>query len=210
MPPAAFVDPEALIRAKHEHAGPGGRVPHPSHAALRSSVERALALPPERLLHTGELSNLFITQTALLELSLLAALEGGGPALDGLRRGLGGLTEPEEIVQLLPGEVYPAFVMIGAAVALELGGHLLDDEALLERVRGTIAFFAERLERGAAEEPWGEQVVRRFAWNHTIVAFAGLGVAGHALPEHPARPPGVRSRASARCSSSSTGSRRRG
>jgi hypothetical protein len=185
MPPAAFVDPDALARAKREHAGPGGRAPHPSHAALRASVERALALPPERLLHTGGLSNLFITQTALLELSLLAALEDGGPALDGLRRALGGLTEPQEILPLLPGEVYPAFVMIGAAVALELGGRLLDDEALLERVRETIAFFAERLERGAAEEPWGEQVVRRLAWNHAIVAFAALGVAGHALPAHP-------------------------
>jgi hypothetical protein len=185
MPPATFVDPDALVRAKREHAGPGGRAPHPAHAALHASVERALALPPERMLHGGALSNLFVTQTALLELSLLAALEGGGPALEGLRRGLGGLTEPEEIVPLLPEEVHPPFVLIGAAVALELGGQLLDDEALLERVRGTIAFLAERLEREAAEAPWGEQVARRHAWNHAIVAFAGLGVAGQALPEHP-------------------------
>jgi hypothetical protein len=84
----------------------------------------------------------------------------------------------------LPTEVHGAFVLIGLAVALELAAELLDAEVVAAGYEA-VARLALRLSDGAEHGSWGEKTVNRAAWNHSIVAFAGLGAAGLALTDHP-------------------------
>jgi Heparinase II/III-like protein len=186
---AAFVDQAALSRARarlgHDAPTLASQVsPDPVLAALRASTARAIALSPASLPRRSPASNLFVIQTCLLELALSARLEKSEICLDALTALILALDPAGTNDAVLPTEVHAAFVLVGTAVALELAGELLDAD-VASAGHEAVGRLAQRLSEGAERDSWAERTVNRAAWNHSIVAFAGLGVAGLALPDHP-------------------------
>jgi Heparinase II/III-like protein len=186
---AVFIEPSALAQAR------AAKSSDPVLAALHASTERAIAREPASFPSRTSASNLFFIQTSLLELALRARLEAPAQRT-GAPRGEATACERaliELILALdprgtcdehLPTEVHAAFVVIGLAVALELAHESLDG-AVRAQGHAAIERLARRLDAGAGTEAWGQRAINRAAWNHSIVAFAALGVAGLALPDHP-------------------------
>jgi SAM-dependent methyltransferase len=171
-----FVAADALDRARRA----GG----PAVELLRTSVEARAFAAAATLLEVPTSGNLFLVQNRLLELALQVALDGDEPCRERLGEllvGLGGIGASETT---WPSEVHAGFVAVGIAVALDLAGERLDEDAR-RTGRATLAALAERLHATSQDAPWSDRVVKRMAWNHAIVAFAGLGVAGVMLDEHP-------------------------
>ncbi|HEY7961925.1 MAG TPA: heparinase II/III family protein [Solirubrobacteraceae bacterium] len=156
-------------------------------AALRESNVRALERKPGSLPARSPSWNLFVIQTCLFELALSVYLERSEVCLQALTDLVVSLDPQGTTEERLPTEVHVAFVAVGLAVALELAQDSLDP-AVLASGHETIERLALRLQAGAAREAWGQRAANRAAWNHSIVAFAGLGVAGLALPAHPSSP----------------------
>ncbi len=173
-------------RARIEQSGSeaGDRSVDPVLAALRESNVRALQRKPGSLPGRSPSWNLFVIQTCLFELALSVHLERSAVCLKALSDLVVALDSQGTSEECLPTEVHVAFVAIGLAVALELAREALDP-AVLAGGYETVERLARVLEAGAASEAWGQRTANRAAWNHSIVAFAGLGVAGLALPEHP-------------------------
>jgi heparinase II/III-like protein len=183
-PPAVFIELAALARAQAVEST------DPVLAALHASTARAIAREPASFPSRTSASNLFFIQTSLLELALRVRLQAPVPhgeptACETALIDLIVALDPHGTsVERLPTEVHAAFVMIGLAVALELAQESLDGEVLAHG-RAAIERLAHRLDGGVNTEAWGQRGVNRAAWNHSIVAFAALGAAGLALPDHP-------------------------
>jgi hypothetical protein len=118
--------------------------------------------------------NCFIAQTVLFEASLAFRLSGDERFLGPVRRLMTALADASGRRDRLPTEVHQGFVLVGVAVAAELGGDALD-QALAHDVA---AAMAGELCDAARAEPWGERMAKRDAWNHPAVAFAAVGSAG--------------------------------
>ncbi len=125
-------------------------------------------------LHLGVASNLFQIQAILCEAALAYRLGGDRRLLgyiDGVAMAVAdsALRHPR-----LPSEAHQAYVLVGLCVAWELGGteHSRD---LLEQA---IAATAGELWASAQREQWGEDILKRNAWNQSAVCFAALGCAG--------------------------------
>ncbi len=183
---AVLIEPSALARA-HERVrkdrSPGGARQDPVLSALRASNARArqreLSLLPGR----APSWNLFVIQTCLFELALSVLLERSTECLEALSDLIAALDAEGTSEEHLPSELHAAFVIVGLAVALELAGEELD-AAVRSGGREAIERLARRLAGEVEGEAWGGRAPNRAAWNHSIIAFAGLGVAGLALPEH--------------------------
>ena len=142
---------------------------------LHENVERILRVPAfESPLRLRLQSNLFQTQGILLECSLAFRLSGDARYLEPIARCVLEIADEPLRRERLPGEVYPAFVLVGLAVAHELCGAAIDRKL----VEATTATIVAELHDGAEEEPWGERVPKRHAWNHSAVAFAAIGCGG--------------------------------
>ncbi len=152
---------------------------------LRKNVERIAQIPgfssPLELLRPQ--SNLFQIQGILFEAALAFALSGEERYLEPLARCVESLGDERLRRERLPGEVHPAWVVVGLAVAHELCGEALEGEAIVELVATMVA----ELHDSAGREAWGERVRRRNAWNHTAVAFAAIGCGGLLCREHDPR-----------------------
>ena len=181
-PAHRFVDAGALARARAELLA--GH-PHPALAALQQSADRCLSFVPERVLAMSTSSNLFVLQNCLLELSLMARLGEEARHVGGLDDLLASLDGPALSNERLPEEIHWSFVLVGLAVALELGAEMLADHSA-ETGRAAVATLAERLHADSLSKEWGHRVPRRAAWNHSIVSFSALGAAGLAIADHPA------------------------
>jgi len=184
-----FVDQTALDRARarleHDAAAVASHAsPDPVLAALRASTARAIARSPGSLPRWSPSSNLFLIQTCLLELALSVRLERSEACRQALTELIVALDPDGTDEAALPTEVHTAFVLVGTAVALELAGEILDAEVVSTGYEA-VTRLAQRLSEGAEHDSWGERTVNRAAWNHSIVAFAGLGAAGLALTDHP-------------------------
>jgi hypothetical protein len=174
---------EHEFTAENGAAVENGRVDPVLHA-LRASNARARERKLGSLPAGATSWNLFVIQTCLFEFALSVCLERSQSSLDALSELIVALDPAGTSEERLPSEVHEAFVIVGLAVALDLAGESLDP-AVLASGRLAIERLAERLAAGVTTEPWGQGTPNRTAWNHSIVAFAGLGVAGLALPEHP-------------------------
>jgi hypothetical protein len=181
-PAHRFVDAGALARARAELLA---EHPHPALTALRESADRCLSFVPERVLAMSTSANLFVLQNCLLELSLMARLGEEARHVDALNDLLVSLDDPALSKERLPEEIHCSFVLVGLAVALDLGAEMLADHAA-RTGRAAVATLAERLHAESLSKEWGQPVRRRAAWNHSIVSFSGLGAAGLAIADHPA------------------------
>jgi hypothetical protein len=181
-PAHRFVDAGALERAKAELLAGD---PHPAVIALRESADRCLSLVPERVLAMSTGANLFVLQNCLLELSLMARLAEEARHVDALNNLLASLDRPALSKERLPEEIHCSFVLVGLAVALDLGAEVLADRPA-RTARAAVATLAERLHADSLSKEWGQRVRQRAAWNHSIVSFSGLGAAGLAITDHPA------------------------
>jgi hypothetical protein len=173
-------------RARIEQSGSEAedRSVDPVLAVLRESNARALQRKPGSLPGRSPSWNLFVIQTCLFELALSVHLERSAVCLEALSDLIVALDPQGTSEERLPTEVHVAFVTIGLAVALELAREALEP-AVLASGYEAVERLAGRLQVSAVSEAWGQRAANRAAWNHSIVAFAGLGVAGLALPEHP-------------------------
>jgi hypothetical protein len=151
------------------------RRPGDAASRLHENVERILRTPAfESPLRLRLQSNLFQTQGILLECSLAFRLSGDARYLQPVRRCVVEVADEELRRERLPDELYSAWVLVGLAVAHELCGEAID----LGSVETTAAAIAGGLYEDAAQEPWGERLPKRHAWNHAAVAFAGIGCGG--------------------------------
>jgi Heparinase II/III-like protein len=151
------------------------RQPGDPASLLHENVERILRTPAfESPLRLRTQNNLFHAQGILLESSLVFRLSGDPRYLEPVMRCVLEVADDELRRERLPGEVHPAFVLVGLAVAYELCGEAID-RALIEATTATIV---AELHDGAEREPWGERVPKRHAWNHAAVAFAAIGCGG--------------------------------
>lgn len=151
------------------------RQPGDAASLLHENVERILRTPIfESPLRLRLQSNLFQTQGILLECSLAFRLSGDARYLEPVVRCLTETADEELRRERLPGEVYPAFVLVGLAVAHELCGEAIDRDLIETTTATIVAELHDRSER----EPWGERVPKRHAWNHSAVAFAAIGCGG--------------------------------
>ncbi len=175
-----FVDDEALVRARAELRDTGS---DPVVIALRRSTELFLGLPPAQAARLPASNNLFVIQNCLLELALIACIAEEERHVDGLSELVMALDSSAISTERLPEELHWSFVIVGLAVALDLAGHLLSEDAL-SAGRMAIETLAERLYAESLIREWGQPVKRRAAWNHAIVGFSGIGAAGLAIPEH--------------------------
>ncbi len=175
-----FVDGRALSRARRELLSDD---PHPVVLALQRSTELFLELPPARAAAMPQGHNLFVIQNCLLELSLIARIGEEDRHVEGLSELIMALDSAAVSTERLPGEVHSSFVVVGLAVALDLAGHLLSEDSL-RAARGAVETLAKRLHADSLVREWGEPIRRRAAWNHSIVAYSGIGAAGLAIPGH--------------------------
>ncbi len=175
-----FVDERALGRATRKLLGEG---PHPAVLAFLRSTELFLNLPPARAAAMPQAHNLFVVQNCLLELSLIACIGEEDRHVEGLGELMMALDPVAASTERLPEEVHWSFVLVGLAVALDLAGHLLS-EGPLRAGRDAVESLGERLHAESLVREWGEPIKRRAAWNHAIVAYAGMGAAGLAIPGH--------------------------
>ena len=151
------------------------REPGDAAALLHENVEGILRTPAfQSPLRLRLQSNLFQTQGILLECSLAFRLSGDVRYLEPVARCVTEIADEQLRRERLPGEVYPAFVLVGLAVAHELCAAQIDRD-LIETTTATIV---AELHEGAEREPWGERVPKRHAWNHSAVAFAAIGCGG--------------------------------
>jgi hypothetical protein len=151
------------------------RQPGDPASRLHQNAERIMRTPAfESPLRMRQQNNLFHAQGILLECSLAFRLSGDPRYLEPVMRCVLEVADDELRRERLPGEVHPAFVLVGLVVAGELCGEAID-RALVE---ATAARIAAELHDSAEREPWGERVPKRHAWNHTAVAFAAIGCAG--------------------------------
>jgi hypothetical protein len=142
---------------------------------LYENVERIPRTPAfQSPLRMSIKSNLFHTQGILLESSLAFRLSGDTRYLEPVMRCVLEIADEELRRERLPGEVYPAFVLVGLAVAHELCGEAIDRDL----IEATTATIVAELHDGSEREPWGERVPKRHAWNHSAVAFAAIGCGG--------------------------------
>ena len=151
------------------------RQPGDASSLLHENVERILCTPIfESPLRLRLQSNLFQTQGILLECSLAFRLSGDARYLEPVMRCLVEIADEDLRRERLPGEVYPAFVLVGLAVAHELCGEAVDRDL----IEATTATIVAELHDGSEREPWGERVPKRHAWNHSAAAFAAIGCGG--------------------------------
>jgi hypothetical protein len=151
------------------------RQPGDAASLLHENAERILRTPIfESPLRMPPQNNLFHAQGILLESSLAFALSGDPRHLEPVTRCVLEVADDALRRERLPGEVHPAFVLVGLVVAAELCGEAID-RGLVEATTATIA---AELYDGAEREPWGERVIKRHAWNHTAVAFSAIGCGG--------------------------------
>jgi hypothetical protein len=151
------------------------RQPGDAASLLHENAERILRTPIfESPLRMPPQNNLFHAQGILLEASLAFRLSGDPRYLEPVMRCVLEVADDALRRERLPGEVHPAFVLVGLVVAAELCGEAID-RALVE---ATTAAIVAELHDGAEREPWGERVPKRHAWNHTAVAFSAIGCGG--------------------------------
>jgi hypothetical protein len=151
------------------------RRPGDAASLLHENAERILRTPAfESPLRMPPQNNLFHAQGILLEASLAYRLSGDPRYLEPVTRCVLEVADDALRRERLPGEVHPAFVLVGLVVAAELCGEAID-RALIE---ATSAAIVGELYGGAEREPWGERVPKRHAWNHTAVAFSAIGCGG--------------------------------
>ncbi|HEY7830574.1 MAG TPA: methyltransferase domain-containing protein [Solirubrobacteraceae bacterium] len=160
------------------------RTPDGAAARLHENAELAVSDPRyESPLELGLASNLFQVQGLLLEASLAFACSGEERYLQPVERCLRGIADERMRKARLPNEVHRAFAVVGLAVAHELCGEAID-RALL---RDTVASITAELHHAAGHEEWGDEVLKRNAWNHTAVAYAAIGCGGLLCAEHDPR-----------------------
>jgi Heparinase II/III-like protein len=151
------------------------RQPGDAASLLHENAERILRTPTfESPLRMAPQNNLFHAQGILLEASLAFRLSDDSRYLEPVTRCVLEVADDALRRERLPGEVHPAFVLVGLVVAAELCGEAID-RALIEATSATIV---AELHDGAEREPWGERVPKRYAWNHTAVAFSAIGCGG--------------------------------
>ncbi len=160
------------------------RTPGSVAAKLHENAELAVSDPRyESPLELGLASNLFQVQGLLLEASLAFACSGEERYLQPVERCLRGIADERTRKARLPNEVHRAFVLVGLAVAHELCGEAIDRTLL----KNTVAQLAAELHHAAGQEEWGDEVLKRNAWNHTAVAYAAIGCGGLLCDEHDPR-----------------------
>ncbi len=177
----ALLSPDELeaARIRWERRAPGDACWRLHENVERLLVDPELAVP----LSLPLTSNLFQAQGLLLEASLAFRLSGEQRYLDPVARCVSEVADAQLRGERLPGEVHPAFVVVGLCVAHELCGLALDTELLLT----TVADIVGEMELASTHEPWGQREVKRHAWNHAAVAFAAIGCGGLVCTEHDPR-----------------------
>lgn len=123
----------------------------------------------------------FVAQNVVLEAALAHRLTGDEEHLRPVRDLLERLGAPGAVRRYLPDEVYLGFVAVGVAVAQRLAGPALDGEL----TRHVLVDLGATLEESSRRAPWGQPLPSRYAWNHTVVGWAGLGTVGLALAGEP-------------------------
>jgi|GEM_PF-4961837 len=160
------------------------RAPDGAAAKLHENAELAVSDPRYQApLELGLASNLFQVQALLLESSLAFACSGEERYLQPVQRCLQGIADERMRKARLPNEVHRAFVVVGLAVAHELCGEAIDQRLL----KDTVAKITAELHHAAGHEEWGDEVLKRNAWNHTAVAYAAIGCGGLLCEEHDPR-----------------------
>jgi hypothetical protein len=134
-----------------------------------------------KLLSIAASSNLFVLQNVFMELSLSALLTTNDKYQQCAIHIARQLDNDAWRRQFLPEEIHLAFVLNGLAVFFDLLGDRLDSVEA-DQLRRTIGAIAEQLVDASRNEEWGRNIRKRNAWNHSVVSFSAIGVAGLVLP----------------------------
>jgi hypothetical protein len=168
-----FVTAEEIraARSRHTAGAPGGDAYRRLLMAMdRILTEPKFAAPLDQPIRV----NLLMAQDVLFEASLAFRLTGDERFIEPVRRLLARLSQETYRRARLPEELHLGSMLVGIAVAAELCGNGIDQEL----VSALAAELGEELVTAAAHENWGERLPQRDAWNHTAIAYAGIGCAG--------------------------------
>ena len=148
---------------------------------LIESADQAVAASP-KLLSISPISNLFVLQNVFLDLSLASLLTSNETYQQSATVLARRLDDDAWRRRSLPEEIHVAFVLIGLAVFLDLLGDRLESVEG-DRLRRMIRDMAQQLVDASRREEWGRNIPKRNAWNHSVVPFSAIGVAGLTLAD---------------------------
>jgi heparinase II/III-like protein len=164
--------------ARHDRQYPRNRILR----KLRRACEGHLNASVSTIHQLKHSRNLFVWNAVISELALMHVLSDDERYLDHVL----------DFLALLYGEgwcdvemdehLHAPYVLTALAVGDELlRGRLPDND--VDRLRLTMHSTAQSVWDGVHGTRWGER--ERTVWNHNIITFATLGIAGLLLPEHP-------------------------
>lgn len=151
---------------------------------LRDDAERLLAVPLSTIIRIRSSSLLFVWHSFFKDLGAAASLLGDARylerALEGARYLCRGGWEECGLVE----ELHHAFVLNGLADFFWRAESQIpvEDAAEIRELAGRVGAL---LASDAIEHKWGEDIRKRNAWNHTVIGYSGLGIAGFLAEAHP-------------------------
>ncbi len=173
-----FLGDEQIERARTDRSYPRDRIVE----QLEYACSRHLDASYEHLRTMSPIRNLMVWHAFVTELALLHVLTDDERPLEHLAGFLRGLTGDGWRTVETTEHLHAPFVLTGLAACADLLGDRLapgDRDQLHATTTGVAEFLWDDLQHGT----WG--TIERTVWNHNAIAYAAIGVAGLALPDHP-------------------------